>query len=462
MKKIIFGFFLFTIAIGYTQIQVGQDLWGDNNNDRFGWAVSLANTDGTLAVGAPYADLNGTSSGLTRLFQFDGVSWQQRGTDIIGEAAGDEFGHCVDLNDDGQIVVIGSAKNNNYSGHLRVYQWQESANDWVQLGPDIDGSNNPEWFGHSCSINSAGDIIAGGAPFNDVNGNDIGLARVFVYNGSSWDQLGSDIYGENPEDHSGHSVSLSSDGYTLSVGAGHNSEVGFEVGHVRVYKFNGMNWIQVGSDIDGEGAYGDHFGYSNCISSDGEIVAVGANSNFNSTTFAAGHVRVHESNGGSWTQVGQDIDGLMNSENCGGDVSLSGDGSTLILGAVNNTTNGAWAGQARVYKFDGTSWVQFGSSINGLGPNDYMGYDTDIDRAGSKIAVGAITALGSSGTSGLVQVYDISSSLGNDDLELTKNPHKTLIYILDLLGRETTFKPNTPLIYVYDDGSMEKVFSVAY
>ena len=90
-----------------------------------------------------------------------------------------------------------------------------------------------------------------------------------------------------------------------------------------------------------------------------------------------------------------------------------------------------------------------------------MGYDTDIDRAGSKIAVGAITALGSSGTSGLVQVYDISSSLGNDDLELTKNPHKTLIYILDLLGRETTFKPNTPLIYVYDDGSIEKVFRVA-
>jgi hypothetical protein len=30
------------------------------------------------------------------------------------------------------------------------------------------------------------------------------------------------------------------------------------------------------------------------------------------------------------------------------------------------------------------------------------------------------------------------------------------------LGRETTFKPNTPLIYVYDDGSIEKVFRVKY
>ena len=39
---------------------------------------------------------------------------------------------------------------------------------------------------------------------------------------------------------------------------------------------------------------------------------------------------------------------------------------------------------------------------------------------------------------------------------------KTRIQILDMLGRETSFQSNTPLIYVYDDGSLEKVFSVEY
>lgn len=34
---------------------------------------------------------------------------------------------------------------------------------------------------------------------------------------------------------------------------------------------------------------------------------------------------------------------------------------------------------------------------------------------------------------------------------------KTLIKILDLMGKETPFKYNTPLFYVYDDGSIEKV-----
>jgi len=51
-----------------------------------------------------------------------------------------------------------------------------------------------------------------------------------------------------------------------------------------------------------------------------------------------------------------------------------------------------------------------------------------------------------------------SCTVGINELVTSKH----LIQILDLMGRETTFKPNTPLIYVYDDGSTEKVFSVEY
>jgi hypothetical protein len=43
--------------------------------------------------------------------------------------------------------------------------------------------------------------------------------------------------------------------------------------------------------------------------------------------------------------------------------------------------------------------------------------------------------------------------------ELTTTP-KQLLKIVDLMGRETTFKPNTPLIYLYDDGSTERVFKI--
>jgi len=53
---------------------------------------------------------------------------------------------------------------------------------------------------------------------------------------------------------------------------------------------------------------------------------------------------------------------------------------------------------------------------------------------------------------------DCSNTSSLTELTTSKN----LIQILDLMGRETSSKPNTPLIYVYDDGSIEKVFRVEY
>ncbi|MBT3453520.1 MAG: T9SS type A sorting domain-containing protein [Lentimicrobiaceae bacterium] len=422
MRQIYLTIFLvFFIFNSEAQTQLGQTLWGDAQHDRFGWSVALGNSDGTLAVGAPYADINGASSGLARIFLFDGTSWNQMGNDILGESAGDEFGRSIDLNDDGQIVVIGSDYHDNFTGQLRVYEWFQTAGNWVQMGPDIDGENAGDWFGYSCSINSAGNIIAGGAVGNNDAGNDAGSARVYQLSGNTWVQLGQDIVGESPDDHCGHSVSLSSDGYTLSVGAGHNSDAGYEAGHVRVYIYDDtLNiWTQKGQDIDGEGTGPDQSGISNSISSDGNTVAIGANRNFNPITLAAGHVRVHKYDGTDWIQVGQDIDGLMNSENAGRDVSLSGDGSVLILGAIHNNTNGIYSGQARVYELTGGSWVQIGLPINGPGPDDYMGWDTDINRAGTMVAVGAMTASGgpNGSVTGMVQVYDISTLVPTNDLE---------------------------------------------
>lgn len=50
----------------------------------------------------------------------------------------------------------------------------------------------------------------------------------------SWNQLGNDIDGEDAGDGSGYSVSLSSDGSIVAIGAPLNN---FGSGHVRVYKY---------------------------------------------------------------------------------------------------------------------------------------------------------------------------------------------------------------------------------
>ena len=88
------------------------------------------------------------------------------------------------------------------------------------------------------------------------------------------------------------SISLSSDGSIIAIGADHNDDNGSQSGHVRVFQNVDDDWVQLGSDIDGE-ATDDQSGRSVSISSDGSIVAIGAWQN-NGNGINSGHVRVYQ------------------------------------------------------------------------------------------------------------------------------------------------------------------------
>ena len=95
-----------------------------------------------------------------------------------------------------------------------------------------------------------------GAPNYKVigqNNNDIGHVRIFDYNGSAWVQVGADIVGEAAGDRSGHSVALSSDGSRVAIGAifndGTSGNTNDVRGHVRVYNWNGSAWTKLGQTL---------------------------------------------------------------------------------------------------------------------------------------------------------------------------------------------------------------------
>ena len=166
----------------------------------------------------------------------------QIGLDIDGEAAGDNSGYSVSLSLDGSVVAIGgflNEGNNAYrSGHVRVYEWDGSA--WSQKGLDIDGEAADDRSGGSVSLSSDGSVVAIGSTNNDGNGSNSGHVRVYEWDGDvgEWSQIGSDIDvdGEAAGDSSGYSVSLSSDGSVLAIGAINNNGNGDKSGHVRIYK----------------------------------------------------------------------------------------------------------------------------------------------------------------------------------------------------------------------------------
>ena len=65
-----------------------------------------------------------------------------------------------------------------------------------------------------------------------------------------------DIDGEAAGDLSGNYLSLSDDGSTVAIGAyrndGNSGSTTDDRGHVRIYNWNGLAWVQRGADIDGE------------------------------------------------------------------------------------------------------------------------------------------------------------------------------------------------------------------
>ena len=112
-------------------------------------------------------------------------AWQQLGSDIDGEAAGDESGYSVSLSSDGSILAIGAHQNDagnansDNRGHVRVYQYSSSNNSWSQLGSDIDGKAGNELSGYSVAIDASGNTVAIGAPGEEALSK--GKVRVYEY-----------------------------------------------------------------------------------------------------------------------------------------------------------------------------------------------------------------------------------------------------------------------------------------
>ena len=172
---------------------------------------------------------------------------------------------------------------------MRVYENNNGS--WVQIGTDIDGEAAGDQFGRSVGLSADGQVVAIGAIRNDGNGSNSGHVRVYENNNGSWVQIGADIDGEVAVDLSGWSVSLSADGKVVAIGARVNDGNGSSSGHVRLYENNNGSWVQIGTDIDGEAA-GDGSGFSVGLSADGQVVAIGANLNDGNGT-SSGHVRVY-------------------------------------------------------------------------------------------------------------------------------------------------------------------------
>jgi hypothetical protein len=275
-----------------------------------------------------------------------------------------------------------------------------------QLGATINGDAAGDEFGSSISISATGDVVAVGAVGAGINGLDSGQLKIFAWNGAAWIQRGVTINGDAAGDLLGTSISISATGDVVAVSAIGTDINGSFSGQVKVFAWNGADWIQRGVAINGD-EVGDQFGLSVSINATGDVFAVRKRYIFGYEPVTANplystEAKVYEWNGTAWIQRG---------------VNIRESGFSLLsvsLNAVGDKLAATIGGNVKIFSWNGTSWVQQ-TFISGGGV-DTFGFSISLSSDGSRVAVGApdLTSVGS-GQVPFVRVYNTSngSAVGN-------------------------------------------------
>lgn len=264
-------------------------------------------------------------------------------------------------------------------------------------------------------------------------------------------------------DYFGISLSLSGDGNTMAVGAIFEDSASTGIngiesdnsksqsGAVYVFVLNNGNWSQEAYIKPTYTDYSDYFGYFVSLNSDGSTLAIGTmnedsaatgingNGNDNLAT-NSGAVYIYEKTDGNWAQQAYIKASNAEENDEFGPLSLSGDGSTLAVGASLEDSNATGidgletdnsksnAGAVYVFSRINNVWSQQAyikaSNTDSL---DRFGTTVSLSNDGSVLAVGApyedSSATGVNGidgdntvvNSGAVYVFRLSDSVWSQD-----------------------------------------------
>jgi uncharacterized protein YjbI with pentapeptide repeats len=360
-------------------------------NNNAAYIMSLSGDGLTMVVGSPnYSDGENSSAGQVVAYMFANNEWVQKGSPLIGSQYEEHFGSTISLNENGNIVAVGSplysVTSNSAEGQVKIYEF--SGGNWLQKGSTIQGSVR-EQCGSAISLTDNGLVVAIGFP-QYSNGNNTGKVTIYDFSGNAWNSIGTQT-GNSSGDLFGSSVKINGNGTIVAVGSPYaNSQTGF----VTVYDFSANIFTQKGAPIIGS-VEGEVLGMNISLSKNGLVLAICSPSYRNITpVIYLGQVVVYKYDNGinDWAQVGLPIIGTQKGENIGSSASLSSDGTILAIGSTQYSYNGYTnAGRILVYELVGSIWTQQGTPIIGTSANQHVGSSVSLNKNGNKktIAIGS-------------------------------------------------------------------------
>ena len=332
------------------------------------------------------------------IFTRSGTTWSEQAAFNVANGA---F-KSIDISADGNTVVIGNMINDS------AYIYTRSGTTWSQQQQlqSSDGLST-DYFGSSASISDDGNTVVVGAQAETTTQDDSGAAYIFTRSGSTWSEQqkikGSDVnrpVNKGRQDYFGTSIGISGDGNTVIVGAPWWENVQAREGAAYIFTRSGSTWSEQTILFD-DFAGGPEFGNSVHLTTDGNTAIV-------ATSEANGKVYIFTRSGTTWSQ--QQIltaSDATNWDSFGKNISISGDGSVIIVGAPDEGEDPNEAGAVYIFTKTDSTWTEV-KKINSSGAiaSGRFGWDVDISRDGQTAIAGAkFETVGSNVSQGTAYIF---------------------------------------------------------
>jgi hypothetical protein len=352
-------------------------------------SLEMSNDGKKLFMGARGSTQGFTNNGLIFCYSYNDISntWNYHSV-IIGKTNNEDIASSrFKISNDGNRIIFCTMNNFN----VRIYRY---TSEWLQIEIDITSMSN--FF----AISGNGDIVAITKDNSSIIFYSINSSNTLTPYPPSIPNQSDLLSKDGSNSVRPKNTCLSHDGLTISIGfLDGPSGTANGCGSVRVFKFIDTYWITLTTIVLTPSIALNRV-YTNSLSQDGLTLAI-ANMNNNSTGPNSGAVYIYKYNStaNNYIRLGQTIFPdeewtFTYTDNIyfGSDIKLSGDGNTIIVGAISYKYleyDSVLRGACFIYKYNPNNnyWSQLGQRLWGTG-GERLGTNVTISYDGATIAFG--------------------------------------------------------------------------